>query len=55
MDLKSNMKKKCDCPIYCRFCGVRLKKDHVGHYCPSENCSWSFGVDECTKKKLKKN
>jgi hypothetical protein len=37
------MKNKCDCPIYCRFCGARLKKDHIGHYCPSKNCQWSYG------------
>lgn len=29
---------KCNCPIYCRFCGARLKKDHIGHYCPTANC-----------------
>ena len=41
------MKKKCNCPIYCRFCGAKLKKDTVGHYCPSKNCSWSLGVEGC--------
>jgi hypothetical protein len=40
-------KKKCDCPIYCIYCGAKLKKDCVGHYCPSTNCQWSFGVDNC--------
>ncbi len=28
--------------IYCRYCGARLKKDHVGKYCPTKNCQWSY-------------
>ena len=39
--------KKCNCPIYCKFCGARLKKDNVGHYCPTDNCQWEYGVNNC--------
>jgi len=39
--------KKCSCPIYCKYCGAKLKKDIVGHYCPTENCQWHHGVDDC--------
>lgn len=31
----------------CRFCGARLKKDGVGHYCPTRNCQNQYGVREC--------
>jgi hypothetical protein len=41
------MKKKCDCPIYCRYCGAKLMKDHVGHYCPTPNCQNQYGADNC--------
>ena len=47
------MNKKCNCPIYCRFCGSKLKKDNVGHYCPQKNCQWQYGVDNCYKEKGK--
>lgn len=42
-------RKKCSCPIYCRFCGARLKRDPVGHLCPSRNCQWEHGVPGCMK------
>jgi len=29
---------------HCKFCGARLKKDHIGKYCPSKNCQWSHGL-----------
>ena len=41
------MKSKCGCPIYCRFCGAKLKKDYVGHYCGTSNCQCCYGVDKC--------
>ncbi len=46
-------KNKCKCPIYCIFCGARLKKDNVGHYCPTDNCQWQYGVDDCVKEEVK--
>jgi hypothetical protein len=33
--------------LTCRFCGARLKLDSVGHYCPTKNCQYQFGVKEC--------
>lgn len=39
--------KKCGCPIYCKYCGAKLKKDYVGHYCPTHNCDWQHGVRHC--------
>ena len=44
-------KKLCDCLIYCRFDGAKLKKDCVGHYCPTFNCKWHYGVDDCFSEK----
>ncbi len=26
---------KCKCPIHCKYCGARRRRDSVGHYCPS--------------------
>ncbi len=37
----------CDCPIYCKFCGAKLKRDSVGHYCPTVNCQWSYQGSGC--------
>ena len=39
---------KCDCPIYCRYCGAKLKRDATGHYCPTRNCQWQYGASTCT-------
>ena len=41
-------KPKCECPIHCRYCGAQLRRDHIGHYCPTQNCQWQFGVKDCT-------
>lgn len=30
--------------VYCKYCGAKLKKDHIGKYCPTRNCQWEFGV-----------
>ena len=30
--------------IYCKYCGAKLRKDHVGQYCPTKNCQWQYGV-----------
>jgi len=49
------MRKKCNCPIYCRFCGARLKKDRIGHYCPTYNCQWRYGIPGCTKEELERD
>lgn len=38
---------KCQCPIYCRFCGAKLKRDIVGHYCPTDNCQEQYEVKGC--------
>ena len=35
------------CPLYCRYCGARLRRDAVGHYCPTRNCQWQYGVKGC--------
>jgi hypothetical protein len=40
-------RKKCGCPLYCKYCGAKLRKDVVGHYCPSKNCQWSHGAKGC--------
>lgn len=36
------------CPIYCRYCGAKLRRDTVGHYCPTHSCQWQHGVATCT-------
>ena len=41
------MKRKCDCPIYCRYCGRKRSRDSVGHYCKTHNCQWRHGYSEC--------
>lgn len=40
-------KRECECPIYCTYCGAKLKRDSVGHLCPTENCQWQHGVPKC--------
>lgn len=49
------MNKKCDCPIYCKYCGAKLKKDPVGHYCPTDNCPWRNGTDNCCEEENENN
>ena len=39
---------KCSCPVYCRYCGAKRRRDHVGHYCPTKNCQWEHGYKGCT-------
>lgn len=41
------MSERDNCPIYCKYCGAKLKRDPVGHYCPTHNCQWQFGVTDC--------
>lgn len=49
------MKRICSMErIYCRFCGAKLKKDHIGKYCPTYNCQWQHGVPEEEEDKPKK-
>jgi hypothetical protein len=31
---------------HCRFCGARLRRDHIGQKCPTPNCQWESGLDE---------
>ena len=47
--------KKCDCPVRCKYCGAKLRKDQAGHYCPTDNCQWRYGVDGCTKEEIQEN
>lgn len=35
------------CPLYCKYCGARLRRDYIGHKCPTRNCQWEFGVVGC--------
>jgi len=30
--------------IYCKYCGVKLKRDADGAYCGSSNCQWQHGI-----------
>ena len=32
--------------IYCKYCGAALVRDHVGPYCPTDNCPWRHGVSD---------
>jgi hypothetical protein len=53
---KLNRERKCqscDCPLYCMFDGARLRRDYVGHYCPTDNCQWRYGIDNCISRKSK--
>jgi len=38
---------KCQCPLYCKYCGAKRKRDSVGHYCPTKNCQWAQGYKDC--------
>jgi hypothetical protein len=40
--------KRCDCPVYCRYCGRKRSRDAVGHYCKTRNCQWEHGYKSCT-------
>lgn len=44
-------RKTCDCPAYCKYDGARLRRDATGHYCPTRNCQWEFGVPDCSETK----
>jgi len=39
----------CSCAsgVRCRYCGALLSRDMIGHYCPTVNCQWEHGLDEC--------
>lgn len=43
--MKGNL---CRCPLFCKYCGAKLRVDGVGHYCTTRNCDWQQGVDDCT-------
>jgi hypothetical protein len=45
---------KCECPIYCKYCGEKRRRDFVGHYCPTKNCQWQHGFSTCRKQGKKK-
>jgi hypothetical protein len=38
---------RCNCPLYCKYCGAKLRRDPVGHYCPTRNCQWQHGANNC--------
>jgi hypothetical protein len=40
-------RKNDGCPLYCKYCGARLRLDSVGHYCPTRKCKWRYGVQDC--------
>lgn len=40
-------KRKCKCPIYCTYCGAKLKCDAIGHYCGTKNCQWQYSANNC--------
>ena len=44
---KKRVRYKCDCPIYCRYCGRHRSRDFVGHYCKTPNCQWRLGFPGC--------
>lgn len=46
-EAEAQRKRKCDCPIHCKFCGAKLRRDVVGHYCPTKNCQWSYQGTGC--------
>lgn len=41
-------KQSCPCPIYCRYCGAKRRRDFIGHKCPTHNCQWQHGYACCT-------
>lgn len=48
MTLTKQRKARCPCPLYCKYCGARRRRDATGHYCPTRNCQWSTGYYCCT-------
>lgn len=42
------IKPACQCPMRCKYCGARRRRDQVGHYCPTANCDWQHGYRGCT-------
>ena len=43
-------KKTCKCPYRCKYCGVKLDRDPVGHLCHTRNCQWEYGTPDCFEK-----
>ena len=39
--------RRCNCPTFCKYCGAELKRDPIGHYCPTKNCQFHQGVSTC--------
>lgn len=39
--------RKCNCPIYCKYCARHRSKDSTGHYCKTRNCQWQHGYPNC--------
>ena len=35
-------RRRCACPVHCKYCGAQLRIDPMGHYCPTRNCQWSY-------------
>ncbi len=39
--------RKCGCPSRCQICGARLRRDAVGHLCPTRNCQNRHAYPGC--------
>jgi hypothetical protein len=37
-------KKREKAPARCKYCGAKLRYDHVGPHCPTRNCDWRYGL-----------
>lgn len=48
------VKPKCSCPIYCKYCGAKRKRDMYGHLCGTRNCQWEYGFMGCTDRNFGK-
>ena len=54
MGVSQLKRKKCYCPVYCKYCGAKLKRDWIGHICPTKNCQWEHGADGCCQREQQK-
>ena len=45
---------KCNCLVYCKYCGRRRSRDSAGHYCKTKNCQQQHGYKGCALHKQKK-
>lgn len=43
--LTKRIKNRARCKwLHCRYCGARLRRDHIGQYCSTRNCQWQHGL-----------